>query len=282
MGFYNAQVGGAQTGGYFTRPPAPMTEGNNLRLMAPAAAPPPPPPVPVAPPPPPSPAYAWPIPPTPTTPSGPTTPAPVTGPWTPPGFGATALLDLAKMVAHPIQTVKSLFLVVKDVFALQTKRGLSVATAAPAMATYEVARKNLEEAPFRKIFPFFEKAMDKWAYARVQELAPEIQQRLSQRAWHPITLEWPDGGKGHDMLTELMMVSNVADRATDGQVVNALVGANRLQFKNSTAMDYFYPMARAGDALILRRNLPLVPGQKSIAETFTAHMNKQIQVQIQI
>ena len=47
-------------------------------------------------------------------------------------------------------------------------------------------------------------------------------------------------------------------------------------------MDYFYPMARAGDALILRRNLPLVPGQKSIAETFQAHMERKVQVHIQI
>jgi len=192
------------------------------------------------------------------------------------------MADLAKMVAHPIQTVKSLVLVTKDVLALQTKRGVTVATSAAAMATYSTARTNLEAAPFRNILPFFEMAMDKWAYGRVQELAPEVQARISQRAMHPIVLEWPDGGKGHDMLTELMMVSNVADRASDGQVVNALVGANRLQFKNSTAMDYFYPMARAGDALILRRNLPLVPGQKSITETFEAHMNRQVQVHVQI
>lgn len=267
MGFYNAPIAGSTTGYY---PSAPM------------AAPPPPPPPPPAPAPSAPSAPAWPMPPSQPAPSGPATPAPVTGPHTPPSFGALAMMDLAKMVANPIQTVKSLFLLTKDVLGLQTKRGLSVATAAPAMAQYGEARKHLEEAPFRKIFPFFEGAMDKWAYNRTVELAPEVQARLSQRAWHPITLEWPDGGKGHDMLTEVMLVSKVADAASDGQVVRAFVGANRLQFKNSTAMDYFYPMARGGDALILRRNLPLIPGQKSMEETLTAHMNQLVQVHIQI
>lgn len=265
MGFYNTQLSGT-TSGYY--PSAPV-------------APPPPPPLP-APAPPVAPAPAWPVPPPaagmPTTP----TTGPVQGPWTPPGVGPTAALDLAKILAHPIQTIKSLALLTKDVIALQTKRGLSVATAAPAMATYDEARRHLEEAPFRKIIPFFERAMDKWAFARAAELAPEVQQRISQRAWHPIVLEWPDGGKGHDVLTEVMMVSRVADAATDGQVVKAFLGANRLQFKNSTAMDYFYPMARAGDALILRRNLPIVPGQKPMAETLAAHMNQQVQVHVQI
>lgn len=265
MGFYNVQVSGL-TNGYY---------------QPPAAPPPPPAPLPPAPVAPASGLPSWPVPPTQPAPT-PTTPGPSTGPHTPPSFTALAMLDLAKMVAHPIQTLKSFALLTKDVIALQTKRGLSVASAAPAMAQYAEARKHLEEAPFRKIFPFFELAMDKWAFGRAQELAPEVQQRLSQRAWHPITLEWPDGGKGHDVLTEVMTVSDVANRASDGQIVKAFLGANRLQFKNSTAMDYFYPMARAGDALILRRNLPLVPGQKPIAETLAAHMNQQVQVHIQI
>lgn len=263
MSIYNVQFSGPTTGYYPAAPAAP-----------------PPPPVP-APAPPIAPAPAWPMPP-PQAGAPTTAPGPVQGPHTPPSFGALAMLDLAKIIAHPIQTIKSFALLTKDVIGLQAKRGLSVATAAPAMAQYDAARKHLEEAPFRKIFPFFELAMDKWAFGRAQELAPEVQQRISQRAWHPITLEWPDGGKGHDVLKEVMMVSDVANGASDGQVVKAFLGANRLQFKNSTAMDYFYPMARAGDALILRRNLPLVPGQKSMTETLTAHMSQQVQVHIQI
>jgi hypothetical protein len=270
MGFSNAPLGRPSAGYY--------------PLAAAAPPPPPPPPMPAPVPAPVASAGtqpAWPMPPASTQPP-PTTPGPTVGPYTPPSFGALAMLDLAKMIAHPWQTIKSFGLLTKDLAMLVPKRGLSVASAAPAMAQYAEARKHLEEAPFRKIFPFFEWGLDKWAFGRAQELAPEVQQRISERAWHPIQLEWPDGGKGHDVLTEVMTLSDVASKASDGQIVRAFLGANRLQFKNSTPMDYFYPMARSGDALILRRNLPLIPGQKSIQQTLTEHMNQLVQVHVQI
>ncbi|MNT08620.1 hypothetical protein D3C72_1433680 [compost metagenome] len=97
-----------------------------------------------------------------------------------------------------------------------------------------------------------------------------------------MSLEWPDGGSGHDRLTELNMLRRTAETATDGQIVRALQGANRVQVKNSTALDYFYPLARAGDALILRRNLPLVPGQKPMDLTFKGLLDQSVQVNIQI
>jgi hypothetical protein len=195
-------------------------------------------------------------------------------------FGALALLDLANMAMHPIQTVKSLFLVTKDAIALQTKRGLTVASAGPAVAQFQQACKNLDEAPFKNLLPFFDRILNSWAEGRFGELRPQVQDRLSQRAWHAVQLEWPNGGTGRQRLEELLMLNDVAEKATDGQVVRGLQGRNRIRIQDSSAMDYFYPLASEGDALILRRNLPLVPGQKSMAETFYGYMNQLIQVRI--
>jgi hypothetical protein len=221
-------------------------------------------------------------------------PAPVTAqPSTPPvaqppayqpdkGLSPQAALDMLRIVKHPIQTVKSLFICTKDLLALKAKRNLAIASAEPVMQQYEGARKNLEAAPFRNVLPFFDRALDKWADARFQELKPQVEARVTERAWHPITLEWPDGGSGHDRLSELNMLRRTAETASDGQIVRALMGANRLQIRNSTALDYFYPLARAGDAVILRRNLPLVPGQKPMDETFKGLLDQSVQVNIQI
>jgi hypothetical protein len=198
------------------------------------------------------------------------------------GLSPQAAIDLLRIIKHPIQTVKSLYTCTKDLLSLKTKRNLSIAAAEPVMNQYEAARQNLEAAPFRNVLPFFDRALDKWADARFHELKPQVEARVTERAWHPITLEWPDGGSGHDRLTELNMLRETAETATDGQIVRALQGANRLQIRNSTAMDYFYPLARAGDALILRRNLPLVPGQKPMELTFKGLLDQSVQVNIQI
>ncbi|MFN3431004.1 MAG: hypothetical protein ACK46X_13750 [Candidatus Sericytochromatia bacterium] len=218
----------------------------------------------------------------------PVTTAPAPAPSQPPayrpdkGLSPQAALDLVRIVKHPIQTVKSLYLCTRDLLSLTTKRNLSIASAEPVMGQYEAARQNLENAPFRHVLPFFDRALDKWADARFTELKPQVQARVSERAWHPVTLEWPDGGSGHDRLTELNMLRRTAETATDGQIVRALQGANRLQVRNSTALDYFYPLARSGDALILRRNLPLVPGQKPMELSFKGLLDQSVQVNIQI
>jgi hypothetical protein len=198
------------------------------------------------------------------------------------GLSPQAALDMVRIVKHPIQTLKSLYLCTKDLVSLTTKRNLSIASAEPVMGQYEAARQNIENAPFRHVLPFFDRALDKWADARFTELKPQVEARVSERAWHPVSLEWPDGGSGHDRLTELNMLRRTAETATDGQIVRALQGANRVQVKNSTALDYFYPLARAGDALILRRNLPLVPGQKPMELTFKGLLDQSVQVNIQI
>src|SRR5688572_12507376 len=54
---------------------------------------------------------------------------PVVGPdQQPKGFGPLILLDLGKMVAHPIQTLKSVFLLTGDLIALLPHRHLTLAT----------------------------------------------------------------------------------------------------------------------------------------------------------
>lgn len=226
----------------------------------------------------------------PTPPQAPATPAPAPTPTpTPPahyyqrkGLSPEAALDLARMIKHPIQTVKSLFIVSKDLLGLQGQRGLSIATADPALQKYQVAKANVDAAPFKHIFPFFDRALDRWADARFQELKPQVEAQVSDRAWHPIKLHWPDGGTGHERLSELTMFKDVAATATDGQIVRAFQGLNHIRVANSSAMDYFYPVARAGDALILRRNLPLVPGQKPLPETLQALLQDAASVQVQI
>lgn len=222
---------------------------------------------------------------------GVTPPAPAPGP-TPPldrpvyqpqkGLNPLAPMDIANMIAHPIQTVKSFYTVTKDLLALNTKRNLSAASAEPAIGQYKAARANLDAAPFKNIIPFFGRALDRWADARFYELKPQVEAKVSERAWHPIALEWPDGGSGHDRLMELEMLNRLATTASDGQIVRAFQGANRLRITNSNAVDYFYPLAREGDALILRRNLPLVPGQKPLEETMTGLFNQSVQVHVQI
>jgi hypothetical protein len=217
-------------------------------------------------------------------PAQPATPTPAQPPAYQPdkGLSPQAALDMVRIVKHPVQTLKSLYLCTKDLLSLTTKRNLSIASAEPVMGQYEAARQNIENAPFRHVLPFFDRALDKWADARFTELKPQVEARVSERAWHPVSLEWPDGGSGHDRLTELNMLRRTAETATDGQIVRALQGANRVQVKNSTALDYFYPLARAGDALILRRNLPLVPGQKPMELTFKGLLDQSVQVNIQI
>ena len=116
----------------------------------------------------------------------------------PRGLSPAAALDLAKVVANPIQTVKSLYHCTKDWLVLKTKTQMAIASAGPMLAEYTAARQRLDQAPFKNLLPFFDRALDKWADARFQELRPQVEARISERAWHPVALEWPDGGSGHD------------------------------------------------------------------------------------
>jgi hypothetical protein len=220
-------------------------------------------------------------------PGAPAAPAPAPAPsqpvYQPPrGLSPEAAIDLLRVTKHPIQTVKSLFICTKDLLAMKGSRNVSIASADNVMAQYQTARQHIDAAPFKNLLPFFDHALDRWSDARFQELKPQVEARVTERAWHPVVLEWPDGGSGSDRLTELDMLRRTSESATDGQIVRALMGANRVQVKNSTAMDYFYPLARANDALILRRNLPLVPGQKPMETTFKDLLNQVVQVHVEI
>jgi hypothetical protein len=208
------------------------------------------------------------------------TPAPAYKPDT--GLSAQAAIDLLRVVKHPIQTIKSLAICTKDMLTLQGRKNVAIASSDAVMGDYKAAKQHLDDAPFKNILPFFDRALDKWADARFNELKPQVAQYVTDRAWHPISLEWPDGGKGGDRLTELDMLRRTVESSTDGQVVRALQGANRVQIKDSNAVDYFYPIARANDALILRRNLPLVPGQKPIETSFKDLLSQVVQVHIEI
>jgi hypothetical protein len=192
------------------------------------------------------------------------------------------MADLAKIVAHPIQTIKSLFIVSKDVLGLQAKRGVTIAAAPAVMAQFQQAARDVDAAPFKHLLPFFDHALDRWAEARFEELRPQVQDALSQRAWHAVALEWPDGGSGRDRLAEVLVLNDVAATATDGQIVRGLQGTNRIQIKDSSPMDYFYPLGRAGDALILRRNLPVMPAQKPMSQTFKDYLNQNVQVHAEV
>lgn len=216
-------------------------------------------------------------------PSQPATPAPTQPVYQAPrGISPEAAIDLIRVTKHPILTVKSLITCTRDLIAMKATHNVSVASADAVMGQFQTAKAHLDQAPFKNLLPFFDHALDKWADARFTELKPQVEAQVTQRAWHPVTLEWPDGGSGSDRLTELDMLRRTTAAATDGQIVRALMGMNRLQVKNSTAMDYFYPVARANDALILRRNLPLVPGQKSIEANVTDLLNQVVQVHAEV
>lgn len=216
-------------------------------------------------------------------PSQPAAPAPTQPVYQAPrGISPEAAIDLIRVTKHPIQTVKSLFTCTKDLLAMKSTHNVSVASADAVMGQFQTAKAHLDAAPFKNLLPFFDHALDKWADARFTELKPQVEAQVTERAWHPVTLEWPDGGSGSDRLTELDMLRRTTAAATDGQIVRALMGMNRVQVKNSTAMDYFYPVARANDALILRRNLPLVPGQKPMETTFTDLLNQVVQVHAEV
>lgn len=212
----------------------------------------------------------------------PATPAPVAAEPVKSGstWGAMAVLDVGNVLLHPIKTIESLFVVTKDLVALESKRNLTVATAAPAVAQYKQACADLDAAPFKSVLPFFSMILNSWAEKRFEELRPQVQGVIAQRATHQVSLEWPDGGTGRQRLDELLMLNDVAQTATTDQIVRGFMGAAHFQVKDSTAMDYFYPMGRAGDTLILRRNLPVVPGQKPVADTFKSYLNAEVQVHV--
>lgn len=194
----------------------------------------------------------------------------------------SALLDVMKMIASPIETVKGLYHVTKDLLALQKQKGLTLQTAPAAYAQYQAAHERLEGTTFKRIFPFFGRRLENWALGRFNELTPQIQGTLSERAWHPVALEWPDAGTGHQRLGEAMLLVDVATRATDGQMVRGFQGLNRIRFQNSGFSDVYRPLASEWDAMVLRRPLRFVPGQASMADALWEHINRNTTVSTQI
>lgn len=193
-----------------------------------------------------------------------------------------ALLDLGQILLHPIKTVQDLWGVGADLVALRGMQPQQVAEAPSALARYDQARARLEASTFKRLLPFLDRSLARWADARVQSWRGEVQGKLSERAWHPIVIEWPVGGTGHQKLEELRALMQANSTATEGQMVRAFQGVNRVRFLDSTPMDYFYPLARSGDALLLRRNLPLIPGQRSVQEHLQGLLNQSVQVHVQI
>lgn len=214
--------------------------------------------------------------------ASPTPSTPANGSTSSSGSGGQAALDLARIMAHPIQTVKSLVLLTRDVVSLQFQHNLTLQNMAPAVSAFQRAQNDLSAAPFQHLLPFFGDLIDSWANGRFNELDPQVQSVVTTRATHPIVLDWPDGGTGSQKLGELLMINTVIGNSTDGQVIRGLQGANRLQVVNSSLTNYLSPIGRSGDALQLRRNLPILPGQSPLDQSFQNYLVQSAKVSVQL
>jgi hypothetical protein len=192
------------------------------------------------------------------------------------------LLDLGQMLVNPVRTIKDLFALSGAVTSLSFKPAVSLASAGPSLAEYQAARGRLEQSTFRHALPIFEGLLNRWAMKTAITVKPEVELGLSAAAWHPVRMEWPDGGTGHQALSELLAVQNLLGSLGEAAWVRGLLGANRIQFKDSSLMDYFYPVSREGDALLLRRPLPLIPGQATLEQNLRAYLSQTTNVGVQV
>lgn len=184
------------------------------------------------------------------------------------------LADLAQAVLHPIQTVKSLFSLWKNLSAFDAMTPLQAQAGPKARDTLHAAVADLKGSGLVHILGFAARAIDRRAGVAFDQLRPSVEASVATRVAHPVTLTWPAAGRNWSALDDTISIQNVLAAYPDAVVQKAFQGVSEVQVVDQSIQGYFQPVRRSGAALVISRPLGVVPGERRLDEALMQYLNE--------